>query len=131
MQYLWAYLGAATAFLVLDLAWLGVVAKDFYARQMGALLAPSFNVPAAFLFYAMYLAGILLFAIAPALDAGTPAEALGRGALFGLFCYGTYDLTNLAVIRGYPARLAIVDMSWGVFLTAMASLAGYFAATIL
>ncbi len=129
MQYVWAYLGAGAAFLALDLLWLGGVAKGFYSRQMGDLMAPSVNVPAAFVFYAMYLAGILLFAIAPALNAGNFTEALGRGALFGLFCYGTYDLTNLAVVRGYPARLAIVDMAWGVFLTAMASLAGYVAAT--
>lgn len=128
MQYLWAYLGAATAFLVLDMAWLGFLARDFYTRQMGALMAPTVNLPAAIVFYALYLAGIVFFAIAPALGGAGLTQALLRGALFGLLCYGTFDLTNLAVIRGYPARLAIVDMVWGTFLTGAASGAGFFLA---
>ena len=128
-QYLAAYLGAGAAFLILDLVWLGVIARSFYANQMGALLAPSFNMRAAVAFYVIYLIGLLVFVLSPTLAAGGGVgDAALRGALFGLFCYATYDLTGLAVIRGFPGRLAVIDIIWGAILTAVAAACGLAAA---
>lgn len=126
--FLIAYLAAGAAFLLLDLVWLGLIAQKFYASQMGDLMASSFNVPAAIAFYLIYLAGLTYFAIAPALAEGSLATAVVRGALFGFFCYATYDLTNLAVMRGYPTTLAFVDIAWGTVLTGSAAAAGAWAA---
>lgn len=127
MSYFFAYLGAGAAFLLLDFLWLGLIAKKFYARQMGALMAERFNIPAAAAFYVLYLIGVLVFAIAPALADGGLASAAARGGMFGFFCYATYDLTALAVIGGYKAKLALVDLVWGAVLTSAAASAGYLA----
>lgn len=126
--YLIAYAAAGLAFLVADALWLGVIARDFYRGQLGDLMSPNPNLVAAAAFYALYLVGVVYFAIAPALNAGSWTTALLSGALLGLVAYGTYDLTNLAVTRGFPATMAIVDMGWGAVLTGVAATAGYFAA---
>lgn len=122
-----AYVAAALAFLALDALWLGVVAKNFYFSRLGDLMRdkPDFGVAA--LFYAIYIAGIVYFAILPSLAAGWTRAAL-NGAILGLLAYATYDLTNLATLRGYPADLAKVDIAWGCFLTAVSAVAGYLAA---
>ncbi|MEO1251386.1 MAG: DUF2177 family protein [Pseudomonadota bacterium] len=125
-----AFFGATIAFLALNLSWIGVIAQDFYQRQMGGLMASSFRMPAVAAFYLVYLAGVVFFAVAPAIEAGSIASALVRGALFGFVCYATYDLTNLATLRGYPARLAVVDIIAGTVVTGLASAAGYFSATL-
>jgi uncharacterized membrane protein len=128
MQFVAAYIGAALAFLALDALWLGVVAKDFYFSRLGALMRdkPDFGVAA--LFYSIYVAGILYFAIVPALAGGGWMRAALNGALFGFLAYATYDLTNLATLRGYAADLAKVDIAWGTILTTIAATAGYWAA---
>jgi uncharacterized membrane protein len=126
--YLVAYAVAAAAFLVADAIWLGFVARDFYRTQLGELMSPDPNLYAAAAFYALYVVGVVYFAIAPGLSAGSWATAALSGALFGLIAYGTYDLTNLAVTKGFPATMAIVDMAWGAALTAFAASAGFFAA---
>ena len=131
MTYIYAYIGSGAAFLLLDLLWLGLIAQGFYQRQMGGLMAESFNILAAIVFYAIYLLGILIFAVSPALESGGLLNALLTGGAFGFFCYATYNLTNLAVMRNYPAKLAVVDIVWGTILTAVASGAGFFAATSL
>lgn len=123
-----AYAAAAVAFLVCDALWLGVVARDFYRGQLGGLMSPDPNLVAAACFYALYVAGIVYFAIWPALAAGVWTTALLNGALFGLIAYATYDLTNLAVMRGFPMTMALVDMCWGAALTAAAATVGYLAA---
>lgn len=123
-----AYAAVAAAFLVGDALWLGVVAKDFYRTQMGDLMSPNPNIGAAAAFYVLYVAGVVYFAVWPALTSGSWATALISGALLGLVAYGTYDLTSLAVTRGFTAPLAFVDMAWGALLTAAAATAGYFAA---
>ncbi len=112
------YAVAAVAFVVLDLIWLGLVANGLYRRIMGDLLRDSPNVPAAVAFYALFLGGLTYFAIAPAVDTGTLADALLRGALFGLVTYATWDLTNLAVLKGFPAAIVPIDMAWGTVLGA-------------
>jgi uncharacterized membrane protein len=123
-----AYLAAAGAFLVLDLLWLGVIAKNFYWSRLGDLLRDKPDLAVAGVFYAGYIAAVVFFAILPALQSGGIWRAVLLGALLGLFGYGTYDLTNLATLKGYPAAVAYVDMAWGTFLTAAASAAGFMAA---
>lgn len=124
-QILGQYLLAMAVFLLLDLVWLGVVAQDLYDRQLGDLLAEEPNVAAAFVFYALFVAGLLLFVVRPALEIGSGRDALVRGAAFGLVTYATWDLTSLAVIEGFPVTIAVVDMAWGTALAATVSTATY------
>ncbi len=128
MQSLAAYLGAAVAFVVLDAIWLGIVAKNFYFTQLAGLLRDKPDLAVAAVFYALYLAGVVYFAILPALAGGGLGKAVLNGALLGALAYMTYDMTNLATLKGYPAILAAVDIAWGTFLTAGAAGAGYVAA---
>lgn len=128
MQYVIAYFAAALTFFALDMAWFAGLAKNFYFSRLGELVRDRPDFLVAGVFYAGYVAGIVYFAIAPALAGGGMARALVNGALVGLLAYGTYDMTNLATLRGYPAEVAIVDILWGVFLTMTAAGAGYAAA---
>lgn len=116
------YLAALLAIGVLDFLWLRIIARTWYEGGMGALLAPQPNLWAAAAFYFLYPVGVVIFAAAPA--QGDLLRALAVGALFGLFCYGTYDLTALAVLRGYPAWLAGLDIAWGAFVSAAGAVAG-------
>ncbi len=113
-----AYLATLAIFAVIDTLWLGVVARSFYQAGLGSLRAPEVNFAAAIAFYVVYTAGIAFFAVMPALRAGGLGTALLQGALFGFFCYATYDLTNLATLRDWPLRLTLVDLAWGTLLTA-------------
>ncbi|MGQ0673584.1 MAG: DUF2177 family protein [Hyphomicrobium sp.] len=120
MRLLIAYGAAAVTFLVLDMLWLGVVANAFYKAELGPLMAEHVNIPAAVAFYALYLVGLMIFAVSPALDdGGGVARAALLGALFGFFAYATYDLTNLATLKGFGLKLALVDMAWGTFASAV------------
>ncbi len=125
MTYLVAYLATALIFLAVDALWLGVIARDFYASQLGDLLRPEPNLAVAAAFYAVYAGGVVVFAVAPALAAGSLVTALWRGALLGFLAYGTYDLTNLATLRHWPITMSIVDVAWGTALTAGAAAAGF------
>jgi uncharacterized membrane protein len=106
-------------FFLIDLIWIGVVAKNLYTRAIGRMLRDSVNWPAAVMFYLMYIGGIVLCVLAPAIRRGSriPHVAL-RGGLLGVFAYGTFDLTALALREGWPVMVAIVDMVWGTVLTA-------------
>ncbi len=128
VPYLVAYIATAVAFLLIDLVWLGVVAKGFYAREIGGLLLASPGVTVAGLFYLGYVAGVVFFAVAPALAAQSWKIALVNGILLGLLAYGTYDLTNLATLAGWSWRMALVDLAWGGCLTGLTAVVGYFAA---
>ena len=130
MQYVIAYGASAVVFFGLDLVWLGLVARGFYARQLGDLLRDSPSLTVAGLFYALYVGGIVLFAISPALQSQSWRTALVLGVLLGLLAYGTYDLTNLATLRRWPVALALVDVTWGSLLTGLAASAGYWAARL-
>jgi uncharacterized membrane protein len=125
MQYLVAYIATAVVFFAVDFVWLGVVAKAFYRDRLGALMAEQVNMPVAGLFYLVFVAGIVIFAVAPALAEGSWTRALLFGALFGFFAYGTYDMTNLATLRDWPAIVSVVDMAWGTALTGLSATAGY------
>lgn len=122
-----AYAVVLAAFVIIDLVWLGAIAKNFYRSELGELLLPRPNLVAAVLFYLLFAAGIMLFVVEPAAASRSLLRAAVLGGLFGLMAYGTYDLTNLATLKGFTARLAVVDMAWGSVLTAAASVAGYLA----
>lgn len=123
-RYIVLYVCAALVFFPLDLLWLGVVARNFYRSRLGQLLLDQPRWGVALLFYAFYIVGVVVFAMAPALASGSWRTAALYGALFGCLAYATYDLTNLATLRGYPASLALVDIVWGTVLTALAAALG-------
>jgi len=123
--YFKLYLLTIPVFFAIDLIWLGVVAKNFYQNNLAHLLSPEVNWPAALLFYFMYIAGIILFAVKPGLDAGSLAKAAIWGALFGFFTYATYDLTNLATLRDWPIKVVIVDIAWGTVLCTLVASGSY------
>ena len=115
------YASFLVALIAIDLVWLLGVAKNLYRDQMGDLMASEPKLMAGLAFYLLYALGVCIFVIVPALSKQSWIYALQYGALFGLFCYMTYDLTNLAVIRNFPAQLAFVDIAWGSFVTAACS----------
>jgi uncharacterized membrane protein len=125
-----AYGGAAALFFAVDILWLSVIAIGFYRSEIGPLLLEKFNLAPAGIFYLFYVAGIVGFAIVPALQAQSWVWALVAGLALGLIAYGTYDMSNLATLKGWSAKLSIVDMLWGGTLTAAAAVAGYFAAQL-
>ena len=124
-KLLLAYISTAAVFLVLDLLWLGVVAKGFYQSRLGGLLLEQPNLTFAVLFYLTYVIGIMIFAVEPALRAGSWQTALVYGALFGFFAYATYDMTNLATLKSWPLDMSIVDIAWGTALTGTSAVSGY------
>ena len=126
-----AYGVALLALGALDGVWLGLIAKDFYRAGLGSLMAERVNMGAAAAFYLLYPVGLVFFVIRPALDGDAVSAALWRGALFGLFAYATYDLTNLATLRDFPARVAFVDMAWGAVASAIVSGAAFYAASLM
>lgn len=114
--YVKLYLLTVPVFFAIDMLWLGLVARRFYGENIGHLMAPSVNWPAALTFYLLFIVGIILFAVVPALRSGSLRTALAWGALFGFFTYATYDLTNLATLRDWPLKVAMADIAWGVVL---------------
>lgn len=123
-RYLIAYLSVGVVFLAIDAVWLGIIARDMYKVQIGHLLAPSFRVGPAAVFYLIYIAGIVYFAVAPALASSRWQDAIVPAAVLGFIAYGTYDFTNWAVMRDWPAGLTFIDVAWGTVLTAVAAAAG-------
>ena len=119
------YLVLLTSFLVIDLVWLGYVARPFYLLQLGHLLAPEPNWTAAVVFYLLFIFGLQYFAVAPGLQAGSLALTLRRAALYGLITYATYDLTNLATLQDWPLLVTVVDLAWGVVLCLAVSFIGF------
>lgn len=115
-QSLWLYLITFAVFFCIDMVWLGVVAKGFYRRHLGPLLSPKVNWMAAILFYLLFIFGLLVFIVRPAVLAGAPGRAFLLGALFGLIAYATYDLTNLATVKDWPLLVTVVDLVWGTVL---------------
>ncbi|QSH39665.1 DUF2177 family protein [Candidatus Kaiserbacteria bacterium] len=123
------FLVALPVFFAIDMIWLGLVAKNFYQNQIGFLMKSDINWTAAIIFYLIFIAGLVLFAVAPAMEKGLWVHALVFGALFGFITYATYDLTNLATLKDWPLLVTIVDMVWGAVLAASVSTITYFIAT--
>ncbi len=124
MKNLVAYAAIALVMVVLDMLWLGFIAKPLYQQGIGHLMAERPNVPVAVLFYAVYAVGLLVFAVLPhAADVGWTKTALSA-ALFGFFAYATYDLSNLATLKGWPVGMSLLDMAWGSAVSAVSGMAG-------
>ncbi|WP_431275890.1 DUF2177 family protein [Variovorax ureilyticus] len=123
-QFAVAYAASALAMLALDAAWLTLMADRLYRASIGHLMADHFDVLPAMVFYAVYLAGVVLFAVAPGLTERRWQVAMFRGAMFGLVAYATYDLTNQATLVRWPWQVTVVDLAWGTCLTAISAAAG-------
>jgi uncharacterized membrane protein len=120
-----AYIVALALFCLCDLAWLGFIARGFYRNEIGPLLLETPRWAAAVLFYPLYIAGVMFFCIAPALSQDGWTRALVNGLALGLVAYATYDLSNLATLKGWSVALVVVDVLWGMTVTAVAACAGY------
>lgn len=127
--FLKLYAVAVISFFVIDLIWLGAVARSFYQNQMGHLMRADVNWPAAITFYLIFVAGIIVLAVWPAVERQSLGHAIALGALLGLVAYAAYDLTNLATLEGFPFKVVLVDMIWGTVLCAAVSAVTYLAST--
>ncbi|MGH1366406.1 MAG: DUF2177 family protein [Calditrichia bacterium] len=123
--YIKLYLLTVPVFFAIDLLWLGSLAKSFYNTHLANFLAPSVNWTAAMTFYLLYIVGILIFAVVPALEKESLLRAAVLGSLFGFFTYATYDLTNLATLKDWPIIVVFVDVVWGTVLCAAVASASY------
>jgi uncharacterized membrane protein len=130
-MYIKLFALALPVFIALDIVWIGFLAKDFYKNHIGFLLRSDIQWLPAILFYLVFILGLVLFVIAPAVEKGSWAHALLFGALFGLVAYATYDLTNLATLKDWPLVVTVVDMAWGAFIGATVSVVVYGITTIL
>lgn len=117
MEFIKLYLLSFGSLLVIDSVWLTKVAPKFYKSNIGHLMAENHNLLAAGMFYLIYIVGVVVFVVQPAVDAKSLSYAATRGALFGLVAYSTFDLTSMAVLKNWPAKITIVDMLWGTVLT--------------
>lgn len=125
MFYIKLYFLTLPLFLGIDLLWLGVVAKSTYRSNLDHLLRPQANWPVAIMFYLLYIAGILIFAVCPGLEKNSLGKTAGLGALFGFFTYMTYELTNLALIKDWPSKIVLIDIIWGIVLCSSVSVLSY------
>lgn len=126
--YLKLYALTVPVFFIIDLIWLGVVAKGFYQKNLKYILSPNVNWTAAIIFYLMYIAGILIFAVLPGIAKDSVRHAALWGALFGFFTYATYDLTNLALLKDWPLNIVVVDILWGMVLCTVVSTLSFYIA---
>lgn len=125
MKFVAAYFAAFATFLALDFAWLSLMVERLYRPALGDLLAARPNLPAAVIFYLVYIAGMIFLAVAPAVREGGIARAAVNGLVFGAVAYATYDLTNQATLRAWSMKVSVVDISWGAIASAAACVAGY------
>ena len=123
--YLKLYALTIPIFFIIDIIWLGVIAKQFYRRHLGFILSPDVNWKAAIVFYLMYIVGIIFFAVRPALNSNSWSQAAVLGGLYGFFTYATYDFTNLATIADWPIPIVVVDIVWGVCLCMLVATISY------
>ncbi|SFC02066.1 Uncharacterized membrane protein [Alkalibacterium subtropicum] len=126
MDFLITYAITFVVFFVVDLIWLGLVAKDFYKDQIGSLMKDNTNWVAAVIFYCIFILGLVFFVINPALQSESILDALLRGMFFGFIAYSTYDLTNLATLDKWPLKVTIVDLIWGTTLGGLVSFISYY-----
>lgn len=124
-RILLTYAVSVPVFFIVDMIWLGIIAKGFYRKALEPLLTPNINWTAALLFYFLFLFGILIFALLPGMEKRSLVYTITMAALFGFIAYATYDLTNLATLRDWPLTLSIVDMIWGAFLSASTAAVTY------
>lgn len=128
-MFLKLYLVSLTVFLGIDALWLTLIAKDFYAKQIGFLMTKTPNLLAALIFYLIFIAGLVFFVVSPAISKNSWSYALLVGAFFGLITYSTYDLTNLATLKDWPIIITIIDLIWGTTLSSLVSIVTFWIAT--
>lgn len=120
-MFLKLYAIAVPIFFLIDMLWLGIVAKNFYAKHLGFLMTPQINWVAALIFYFLFIIGLVIFVIMPGLTSDSLPRTLAYGLLFGLITYATYDLTNLATLKNWPLLVTIIDLIWGMVLSSSVS----------
>lgn len=120
-QWIILWIAAAVLFLIIDMVWLLWLGRSFYVSEIGDLLRQPPSLGAAGAFYLLYVTGLMVMVVWPAVQEGSVGQAALYGAILGLIAYGTYDLTNLAVMKGFTTRIAIIDMIWGTVLTGAVS----------
>lgn len=125
-KLIFSYFLTSLVFFAIDILWLGVLAKGLYNRHLGSLLAEQVNWTAAVVFYFIFIIGIFIFAILPSVEKDSVLHALLYGVLFGFFTYATYDLTNLATLKGWPFKIVVIDVFWGMILTGSVATAGHY-----
>ena len=116
---IWAI--AAVIMIAIDMVWLMGIGRGFYVQEIGDILLDQPNLLPALAFYLLYSIGVTVIVIAPAIEAQSIVRALAYGMLFGLVAYGTYDLTNLAVMKGFTTKIALIDTVWGGLITGFVS----------
>ena len=125
-MYFKFYAIALVIFLVIDMIWLGLIAKNIYSKYLGNLMAPKVNWIAAIIFYLLFIVGLVFFVIEPAVAKNSWSYALLAGMLFGLITYATYDLTNLATLKDWPITITFIDLAWGTSLGGLVSMITFF-----
>ena len=120
-----AFIATGLGFAAVDSVWLIIMSTRLYKPEIGELMAENFRLGPAIIFYLLYITGILVFAVQPALASGKWQTALVQGALFGFFCYMTYDMTNYATLKVWSLKVTILDLMWGTFLTGSAATIGF------
>ncbi len=125
-KLLLSYILTFVVFFIIDMTWLGFIAKDVYRKHLAEFLSDQVNWTAAFIFYFLFIVGVFIFTIMPAVEKNSLTSAITLGALFGFFTYATYDLTNLATLKGWPLNIVFIDIIWGTILTAIVSTAGFY-----
>ncbi len=124
--YLKLYFATLSVFFAIDMLWLGLIARSFYRKHIGFIMAPSPNWTAAIIFYLIFVAGLIFFAVTPGLQANSIGKTVFLGALYGFITYATYDLTNLATLKNWPVFLSLVDILWGTILAILVSGASFY-----
>lgn len=127
LKYVIGYLGTGLAFAIVDAVWLSTVGPRLYRPTLDPVLAEKFALAPAIAFYVIYIAGVMILAVTPAVREGEWTRALFTGAVLGFLCYATYDLTSQAVLKVWSTKISVADIAWGTFLTAVSAVAGYFA----
>ncbi len=125
MKFLTQFLVVLVVFFAIDIFWLGVVARNLYAKYLGFIMAPNVNWAAALLFYVIFIIGVMVFVLQPALEKQSLMHAFIMGAFFGFVTYATYDLTNLATLKDWPITITIIDLIWGTVLSSSVSAISY------
>jgi uncharacterized membrane protein len=125
-MFIKTYLITLLIFLAIDFLWLGFIAKNFYQQHIGSLMKTNINWIAAFIFYLVFIVGLVILVVNPSLESASWLKALWMGALLGLVAYATYDLTNLATLEGWSLSVTIVDLIWGAVVAGSTSVIAYF-----
>jgi len=131
IYYLKLYITTLVAFLTIDMVWLSLMARSFYGKYLGSMLSPRPIWSVAILFYLLFVCGVLVFVVLPGLQSGSPKIVILLGILYGLITYGTYGLTNLAIIKDWPWIVTVVDICWGIILATSVSYIGFLAGKFL